>query len=89
MVTISRTVDTDGECYQIEDFDNYVDVLRQHNIEAPAAKYRVFIASETRDEFQRVWGDIKDQIVLFFRLGPEVGIPYEIVDRPTKVPSGQ
>ena len=89
MVTISRTVDSDGEYYQIEDFDNYVHALREHNIEPPAAKYRVFIASETRDEFQRTWGDIKEQIVLFFRLGPEADIPYQIVDRLPKVPSAQ
>ena len=86
MVTISRTVDRDGECYQIEDFASYVAALREHNIEPPAAKYRVVVSAETKDEFQRLWGDIRDQVALFFRLGPESGIPYEVVDRP---PSAQ
>jgi hypothetical protein len=89
MVTISRTVDIDGTWYQIENFGNYVDVLREHNIEPPTAKYRVFVPSDTGDELQRRWGDIKDQIVLFFRLGPAVGIAYQIVDQPAKAPSAQ
>jgi hypothetical protein len=89
MVTISRTVDLDGTWYQIEDFDKYVGILREHNIEPPEAKYRVFVPSATGDEFQRLWGDVKDQICLFFRLGPTVGIPYEIVDQPARTPSAQ
>ncbi len=89
MVTISKTADVNGAWYQVEDFDKYVEILQEHNIEAPSAKYRVFVPSETGDEFQRAWGDIKEQIVLFFRLGPEAGIPYQIVDQPAKIPSAQ
>ena len=89
MVTISRTVDADGAWYQIENFDNYLDILRENNIDVPAARYRVFVPSETEDDFQGPGGSVEDQICLFFRLGPAAGIPCQIVNQPAKVPSAR
>jgi hypothetical protein len=79
MVTIRKSTTADGTWFDIEDFPSYVAALREHNIDAPLAKYRVFISAETEPAIRAACADLEGQVALFFRLGSSSGIPYRFI----------
>lgn len=74
---LKRTVD-DGFVYEIDNFSEYVEQLRQRGIEISDARYRVFISFENENLIHDSLGEWEEQVALFFRLGASVGIPFQI-----------
>jgi hypothetical protein len=80
MISIRKQKTADGSWYEIEDFRAYVEALRRQNLEAPPAKYRVFLASEIEQTCQASSADLEGQIALFFRLGSSSGVEYRVLE---------
>jgi hypothetical protein len=80
MVTIRKYIAANGAYYEIEDFESYIKILREKGVEAPRAKYRVFISKADELAISRSVADWEAQIALFFELGPALGIEYRIIE---------
>ncbi|MCE9555068.1 MAG: hypothetical protein K8T91_17085 [Planctomycetes bacterium] len=80
MVTITKHRVPDGYFYEIPDLEAYAQALMSaQGVEVPPARYRVFVSHENVDAIRQTDDDWERQIALFFRLGPDLGIDYQIV----------
>jgi hypothetical protein len=77
MVTIRKQRTHDGYFFEIDDFDNYVDALRQGGIEPPVSHYRVFVSFDDERRMNERCPTWEAEIKQFYKLG--ASIPAEIV----------
>lgn len=79
MVTIHRQLARDGYYFEIGDFSEYVDALRQVGIDPPLSHYRVFVSFDDERRLRESCPNWEEQVKLFFKLGASVSIPARIV----------
>ncbi len=79
MVRIKRRSANDGCFYEVEDFDQYISELKEHGIEPPLVKFRVFVSHENEHLISHTFGNWESQLALLFKLSPATGIEYKIV----------
>ena len=80
MVTIRRHRDTDGIYYEIDDFVQYVETLRERGIEAPKVRYRIFVPPDNEQAIRQSTADFESEVKIFFKLSPATEIECEVVD---------
>ena len=80
MVTIRKHRAADGTYYEIDDISRYVQTLSERGIEAPKARFRIFIPPDIEQTLREATIDFESQVKLFFRLSPATGIECEIVE---------
>jgi hypothetical protein len=80
MVRIVKRRVPDGTYYEIADFEDYVQALKEHGIEPPMARYRIFVAADNAHDLSRTVGNIESEVEAFFNLGPATQIECEVVD---------
>lgn len=79
MVRIKKRSTDGGHFYEVEDFDHYINQLKNHGIEPPLAKFRVFVSHENEHLISHTFGDWENQVALLFKLSPATGIQYKVV----------
>lgn len=80
MVTIQKVPEVQGVWFRIHDYGGYVEELRTKGVEPPPAHYQIFISQETLNDMANYHVDLEKQIALFFRVGPESGIDYVVIE---------
>jgi hypothetical protein len=75
MVTIQQRPTDGGYYFEISDFADYVEALRERGIEPPKAQYRFFVSFDNQRKLCESPNDWRRQIELFYRLGPTTNIP--------------
>ena len=80
MVIIRRHRDTNGLYYEIDDFVQYVEALRERGIEAPKVRYRIFIPPENERAICQSTADFESEVKIFFKLSPATEVECEVVD---------
>jgi len=80
MVTIKKLQTPDGYYYEIDDFAGYVRALQERGLEAPRARYRVYISRENLADFSNVLGGWEDELKRFFKLSPATEVECQVVE---------
>jgi hypothetical protein len=80
MVTIRKRRVEGGYRYEIADFQEYVKILEGRGIEAPKARYNIFISFENEEAIRRTIDDWDEQVKMFFKLSPATDVECEVVD---------